>query len=90
MVQQYLAAVLNKAAFDSNDGGAIAAAKAACTGSSSDSKNAILAAANALDAFNNGGDSEPFPPGTPSSASSSADPQGAQAVANKSSWDSFP
>ena len=82
LVQQYLAAILNKAAFGTDDGGVIALAQAACT---TNNKSTILTAAGNLGNYNQSGDSipSPFPTG-------SADPQGAQAVADKPFWNILP
>ncbi len=77
LVQQYLAAVLNRQAFGTDDGGKIAAAQAACA--SGVTANIQAATAN-LDAYNKGGSAYPLPPGVnPGTANSS----GAQAVANQ-------
>ncbi len=80
MVQQYLAAALNKAAFGINDGGLLASARAACT---SGNKASILNAAGLLGAFNQSGDNAPFPLlFVPGSANSTA----AQKAADKGFW----
>ena len=76
--------MLNKQAFGTNDGGLIAAAKAAFVGTD---KNLILSLAGQLDAYNNGGDAIAFPTGfTPGKAN----PKLSQSAANKAFWDVLP
>ena len=78
--------MLNKAAFAANDGGTIAAAQAACTGSPSDSGTAISNAASALENFNNSGQAVALQPGfNPGSANFGE----GKAAANRAFWDSF-
>jgi hypothetical protein len=82
LIQQLLAAMLNKEAFGTDDSGAIAAGKAAfCT----NNRSSILAATGALGAYNQSGDSVPSPVPT-----GSANPQAAQAIAYKPAWDVLP
>jgi len=83
MVQQLLAAMLNVQAFGADDGGAIDDALALCSAGSSAAN--LTAAAAALDAFNHSGEASPlnFNPG-------SADPDAAQAVADKPFWNNLP
>ncbi len=84
LVQQYFAAVLNKAAFGTDDAGTISAAQTAC---GTNNRDAILNAALALEAFNKSGDGAPLPPGEDPG---SADPEAAQAAANKGFWNTLP
>ncbi|TLY21388.1 MAG: hypothetical protein E6K68_06280 [Nitrospirae bacterium] len=86
LAQQLLAAILNVGAFGTSDGGLIATAKSNYCGTNRD---AILASASALNAFNQSGDSltpSPAPPGFPGKA----DPRGAQSIAIKALWDTLP
>ena len=87
LIQQLLAAMLNMQAFGTSDGGVIAAAKAVYCDAAHSTKNAILAQKDALEAFNQSGDSLPFPPGVNPGP---ADPQGAKAAAIKPFWDVLP
>ena len=84
LVQQLLAAMLNKQAFGAPDGGLIAAGVAAyCTGPTA----SILSSAGALEQYNTSGETVPFPSGfNPGSAA----PKTAQANANKAFWDVLP
>ena len=84
LVQQLTAAMLNRQAFGTDDGGLIAAGKVAFAGTSRD---AILTAAGALANFNEGGDSQPFPSGF---IQGSASPKTSKDNANKSFWNTLP
>lgn len=84
LVQQYLAAVLNVQAFGTDDGGVIANGKSAYEGSD---RSAMIDAAAALAAFNEGGDEEPLPDGFDQG---SADPKGAKNAADLGFWDGLP
>jgi len=81
LAQQLLAAMLNKQAFGTSDGGLIAQGKAAFNGTE---RKDILNKAAALAAFNSGGDDYPIP------SVGAANPKLAQAMANKKFWDSLP
>jgi len=82
LLQQLIGAMLNFYTLGTDDGGLIADGLAAFAGSDID---AINAAHDALDEFNNSGDAAPlgFDPG-------SADPQTAQDTANTVFWDILP
>ena len=84
LVQQLLAAMLNKQAFGTNDDGLIATGKAAFAGTD---RSAILSAAGALAAFNEGGDEEPLPEGVDPGK---ANPKTAQKKADREFWDALP
>lgn len=82
LVQQLLAAILNRQAFGTDDGGKISAGIAAYCGVN---QAAILGAAGALGAYNQSGDSVPL-----GFAPRSATPQAAQGLALRSFWDILP
>ena len=82
LIQQLLAAMLNKAAFGTDDGGEIAAGKVAYC---ANNRNNMLTAAGDLGAYNESGDLVPSPILT-----GSADPQTAQTTANETLWDVLP
>ncbi|MCX8194587.1 MAG: hypothetical protein N3G22_00550, partial [Candidatus Micrarchaeota archaeon] len=85
LLQQLIAAMLNVQAFGTYGGDAlISRGKAAFVSSNI---TAIQSATLELDAFNNAGDSYPFPPGF---NPGKADPQTAKAVANYTFWDTLP
>ena len=84
LVQQLLAAMLNRQAFGTNDDGLIATGKAAFAGSD---RSAILSAASELAAFNEGGDEEPLPKGVDPGK---ANLKTAQKKADKAFWDMLP
>lgn len=79
LLQQLLAAMLNKAAFGTDDGGLIAAGRLAFCGGT---KAQILTLAGQLDAFNNSGDSSAIV-GNPGKA----DPKGSKGTADIPTWD---
>ncbi|MFL5721534.1 MAG: hypothetical protein ACJ778_13765, partial [Chloroflexota bacterium] len=82
LLQQLLAAILNNQLFGSTPSGiTIDQAKAAYCGTNI---NAIKAAATAMAAFNEGGDTGLFTPGA------SADPKAAKAIANLVYWNVLP
>ncbi|MES2971305.1 MAG: hypothetical protein V4702_03230 [Patescibacteria group bacterium] len=84
MMQQLLGAMLNKAAFETDDGDLIAAAKTAyCTEDTAQ----ILSLAGQLDTFNNSGDDTPLPTGV---NTASATPKTAKDVATEEAWDTLP
>jgi hypothetical protein len=86
MVQQLLAAMLNVGAFGAHDGGLIATAKGVyCSVGST--RGQILEQASLLAAFNESGDSFPFPPGFVLLPTA---PQTAKAAANKPYWNTLP
>jgi len=80
LVQQYLAAALNKAAFGTSDGGLLAQARADCTAGNS---GAILTDVGLLSNLNGSGDPTPFPSSFINTAANST---AAQNAANKISW----
>jgi hypothetical protein len=83
LAQQLLAAILNNQLFGSSPSGSIsidAAKDAFCTGDLA----AVKAAASAMAAFNEGGDSGEFTPG------GSADAKDARAIADLQFWDDLP
>jgi hypothetical protein len=83
LAQQLLAAILNNQLFGSSPSGSIsidAAKDAFCTGDLA----AVKAAASAMAAFNEGGDSGEFTPG------GSADAKHARAIADLQFWDDLP
>ena len=96
LIQQLLAAMLNRQAFGAVDGGVIAAGEAAycrtvnpldpAFNTVAEVRAAVLSAAGALATFNEGGESVPLPPGflLPT------DPKSAKAAALKSFWDTLP
>jgi hypothetical protein len=84
LTQQLLAAMLNKAAFGTDDGGLITQGKTAFAGTNI---AAIQSAQSSLTAFNEGGDSVSLPSGF---SQGSADPQAAKNIANKVFWNSLP
>ncbi len=80
LLQEYVAAVLNRAAFGTEDGGTIAAAQEAC--GPSGTETCILAAAATLRAYNEGGNLHTAPlgvdpgPSDPKSAQARCEPAG--------------
>jgi hypothetical protein len=78
MLQQYLAAVLNVHMFGSGSGAMLAAARRAYCGTD---VNAIQAQTGILEAFNSGGDCQPFTPEWP------ATPKDSQKQADITFWD---
>jgi len=83
LAQQLLAAILNNQLFGSSPSGSIsidAAKDAFCTGDLA----AVKAAASAMAAFNEGGDSGEFTPG------GSADAKHARAIADLQFWNDLP
>ena len=84
LAQQLIAAMLNKAAFATDDGGLVAQGKTAFAGTNI---AAIQSAQSALAAFNEGGDTQSLPSGF---NQGSADPNAAKATANKAFWNTLP
>ena len=84
LLQQLLAAMLNKQAFGTDDHGLIAAGKAAFSGTDS---SVMLSAASSLDSFNNSGDTQPLPAGI---IQGKADPKTSQSNADKTFWNILP
>jgi hypothetical protein len=83
LLQQLLAAILNNQLFGSVPSGSISiddAKDAFCTGTLTE----VKAAASAMAAFNESGDSGLFTPGA------SADPKAAKAIADIDFWDVLP
>ena len=84
LLQQLLAAMLNRAYFGTSESisDSIDSANAAlCT----TNVGAINSAQSAMGAYNSSGDSSPMP----SADSAPADPSGSQSQANKTFWDTF-
>jgi hypothetical protein len=84
LTQQLLAAMLNKAAFGTDDSGLIAQGKAAFAGTNI---AVIQSAQSSLTTFNEGGDGVSLPAGF---NQGSANPQAAKSTANKAFWNSLP
>jgi uncharacterized repeat protein (TIGR01451 family) len=85
LAQQLMAALLNQQAFGARPpAGLIASARAAYCG---ESRDAILAVARRLYAFNVSGEGDPFPAWV---APSAPQPAASKAVADKAFWDAMP